>query len=130
MKNLIIGTVVVFVALMGMDFLLHGNLLATRYAETAQLWRPEAEMKMGVMALVTFIVALMFTLIYVLLVANKGLMTGLLYGLLYGIAVGVGAGFGTFSFMPLPYDLALSWFGIQVLESLVAGGLLGLVASR
>ena len=130
MKNLIIGTIVVFVVLMGLDFLFHGNLLSARYAETAELWRPQNEIKMDVSALVTFITAVMFTMIYVFLISNKGLMTGLLYGLLYGIAVGVGAGFGSYSFMPLPYDLALSWFGIQVVESVTAGALLGLIASR
>ncbi len=130
MKNLLIGTVVVFIAWMGMDFLFHGNLLNGMYEETASLWRPPAEMKMAVNALAVFISAAMFTAIYVLLVSNKGLATGLLYGLLYGVAVGVGMGFGTFSFMPLPYELALSWFGIAVIESVVAGGLLGLVASR
>ena len=130
MKNLIIGTIVVFIAWMGLDFLFHGNLLSGLYKETASLWRPQAEIKMGVNMLVVFIAATMFTSIYVLLVANKGLLTGLLYGLLYGIAVGVGMGFGTYSFMPLPYDLALSWFGIMIVEATVAGGLLGLFASK
>ncbi|MEE9351628.1 MAG: hypothetical protein V3U78_05160 [Thiotrichaceae bacterium] len=130
MKNLLIGTVTVFIAWMAMDFLFHGNLLKGMYEESASLWRPPAEMKMGINALVVLIAAAMFTAIYVLLIANKGVGTGLLYGLFYGVAVGVGAGFGTFSFMPLPYELALSWFGIIVVESLVAGGLLGLVASR
>ena len=130
MKNLLIGTVAVFIAWMAMDFLFHGNLLKGLYEETASLWRPPAEMKMGVNALVVLITAAMFTAIYVLLIANKGVGTGLLYGLFYGIAVGAGAGFGTFSFMPLPYELALSWFGIMVVEALVAGGLLGFLASR
>ncbi|MEE9303555.1 MAG: hypothetical protein V3U84_07190 [Thiotrichaceae bacterium] len=130
MKNLLIGTVVVFIAWMGMDFLFHGNLLKGMYEQTASLWRPPAEIKMGINALVVLIAAAMFTAIYVLLVRNKGLGAGLLYGLLYGVAVGVGMGFGTFSFMPLPYELALSWFGIMVVESVVAGGLLGLVASN
>lgn len=130
MKNLIIGTIIVFIAWMGLDFLFHGSLLSGLYKETASLWRPEAEIKMGINMLVVFIAATMFTAIYVLLIANKGLLTGLLYGLLYGIAVGAGMGFGTYSFMPLPYDLALSWFGIMVVEATVAGGLLGVFSSK
>ncbi len=130
MKNLIIGTLAVFISWMALDFVFHGNLLKDAYMATANLWRPENEIKMGVNAVVVLIAAAMFTAIYVFLVANKGIKTGLIYGLLYGIAVGVGMGFGTFSFMPLPYSLALSWFGIMVVEAVVAGGLLGLVASR
>ena len=129
MKNLIIGTIVVFIAWMAMDFLFHGNVLQGLYQETASLWRPPEEMKMGVNAIVVLIAATMFTAIYVFLVDEQNLKTGLLYGLLYGIAVGVGAGFGTFSFMPLPYELALSWFTIMVIESLVAGALIGLISS-
>jgi len=130
MKNLIVGTVVVFIAWMAMDFLFHGNFLKQTYEQTASLWRPPAEMKMGVNAVVVFLMAAMFTAIYVWLVGNKSLFRGLLYGLLFGIALGASVGFGIYSFMPLPYNLALSWFGISVVESLVAGGLLGLFASK
>ena len=130
MKNLVVGTIAVFIAWMAMDFVFHGNMLKGLYEQTASLWRPPGEMKMGVNALAVFIAAIMFTAIYVWLVGNKGLMRGLLYGLLFGIAVGVGAGFGSYAFIPMPYELALSWFGIIVVEYLVAGGLLGLFASK
>jgi len=130
MKNLIVGTVVVFITWMGLDFLFHGNLLSDTYKATEELWRPEAEMKMGLNALVALIAAAMFSAIYVLLVANKGLQTGLLFGLLYGVSVGAGMGFGTYSYMPIPYSLAWSWFGIVLIESLVAAALLGLVTAE
>ena len=130
MKNLIVGTIVVLIAWMGLDFVFHGNLLMDIYAETASLWRPQEEIKIGVNALVVLIAAAMFTAIYVFLIANKCVMTGLLYGLLYGIAVGAGMGFGTYSFMPIPYELALSWFGIMVVEGTVAGALVGVFASK
>lgn len=130
MKNLIIGTIGVFVAWMALDFVFHGIVLADMYQKTASLWRPENEMKMGLNVLVVLITAAIFTAIYVFLIRNKGIKTGLIYGLLYGIAVGVGAGFGSYSFMPLPFSLALSWFGIIVLESVIGGAVLGAIASR
>jgi hypothetical protein len=54
-------------------------------------------------------------------------MVGLTYGLLYGIAVGVGMGYGSYSMMPIPYSMALTWFLGTVLNGILGGLLLGAI---
>lgn len=52
------------------------------------------------------------------------------YGFLYGIAVGVGMGYGTYSVMPIPYFMALTWFLGSVLEATLGGLLLGIIIRK
>jgi Amt family ammonium transporter len=51
-KRIAFGIVAVFVAWQVMDFVLHGLILGSTYQATAPLWRPMAEMKMGLMRVV------------------------------------------------------------------------------
>jgi hypothetical protein len=90
MKRMVLGAVMVFLAWSILDFLIHGVILQASYAATMDLWRPEAEMKMGIISLVALISAIAFVSIYKLLYGQKDIMKGLKYGIWFGIAVGVG----------------------------------------
>jgi len=50
------------------------------YEATAQLWRPEAEMKMGLMRLVSLVQAAVVVVIYATMVRPKSVGAGLIYG--------------------------------------------------
>ena len=126
-KKIFLAAIVVFVLWLVLDFIIHGLILKSAYASTASLWRPMAEMKMGLMYVTVFIAALAFSAIYGYLVAKKSSMAGLTYGLLYGIAVGVGMGYGSYSMMPIPYSMALTWFLGTVIEAVLGGILLGAI---
>jgi len=129
-KRILLGGIVVFILWSLVDFIIHGVILRGTYEATASLWRPMAEMKMGLMYAVIFIAALAFASIYGWLVGSKSLQTGFRYGLLYGIAVGVGMGYGTYSVMPIPYSMALTWFLGSVLEATLGGLLLGMIIRK
>jgi hypothetical protein len=60
-KKILIAGVVVFIAWSVVDFIVHGWILQGAYAATARLWRPMAEMKMGLMYFTTLISALAFS---------------------------------------------------------------------
>lgn len=126
-KKILLAGIVVFVLWAVIGFIIHGVILQSAYASTAQLWRPMAEMKTGLMYVSIFIAALAFSAIYGFLVADKSMMVGLTYGLLYGIAVGVGMGYGSYSTMPIPYSMALTWFLGTVVECILGGLLLGAI---
>ncbi len=127
MKKIFLAAVVVFVLWSVLGFIVHGAILKSAYASTASLWRPMTEMKMGLMYVTIFIAALAFSAIYGYLVGKKSIMAGLAYGLLYGIAVGVGMGYGSYSVMPIPYSMALTWFLGTVIEGILGGFLLGAI---
>lgn len=127
MKRFIGAVVAVFVALQIMDFVIHMVLLKNQYALSAQLWRPDAEMKIVLMTLVGLLFVVCFVLIYDLFFKHKCLRSGFLYGMLLGLAIGASMGYGTYSVMPIPYMVALGWFLGTLAELTVAGLITGLI---
>ena len=124
-KKILLSGLAVFVVWSSLDFVIHGMILRSAYASTHSLWRPMAEMKIGLMYVTVFIAAMVFAFLYGGFVDNKNLRTGIKFGLLYGIGVGVGMGYGTYSVMPIPYFMALTWFLGTVVEATLAGLVVG-----
>ncbi len=129
-KRILLAILCVFLLWSVLDFVIHGIILRPAYEATPSLWRPMAQMKMGLMYVVVLIAASMFVLIYAWLITRKSLGTGFLYGLLYGIGVGVGMGYGTYSVMPIPYFMALTWFLGAAAESSLGGLILGMILRK
>jgi hypothetical protein len=130
MKRTILAILAVFVTWSVLDFVIHGLILASTYAATAQLWRPMAEMKMGLMHVTVLITAAAFVTIYARFIADKRVSAAVLYGLIFGIATGVGMGYGTYSVMPIPYSLAFVWFIGSVVEFTAGGLVAGLIIKK
>jgi len=126
-KRIVIAIVVVFVAWAVLDMVVHGGILRKTYEETSNLWRPMAEMKIGLMYLVTFVCAVSFVLAYALWVRPKSVARGLGFGLLWGIASGASMGFGSYSVMPIPIFMAVMWFTGMAAEMVVAGLVVGVI---
>lgn len=129
-KRVIIGVLVVFIVWSALDYVIHGLMLQSTYEATSNLWRPMGEMKMGLMYVVSILVATFFVLIYAFFIQPKSIVTGLLYGLLFGLAMGISMGHGSYSFMPIPYSLAFSWFAGTVVEITLGGLLVGLIVKK
>jgi hypothetical protein len=127
MKRIILSVVAVFIAWSVMDFIMHGVILKSAYTATASLWRPMAEMKMGVMYVSVLIASTAFVLIFSQFFARKGVGMGLKYGLCFGIATGVSMGYGSYSVMPIPYHMAFSWFLGSVIEAAIGGMIAGAI---
>jgi len=126
-KRVFWGGLAVFVAWGVLDFVVHGIILKSAYEATASLWRPMNQMKLGVMYLAGFIAAMAFSALYGWFVGGKTISKAVKFGVVYGIAVGVGMGYGTYSVMPIPYFMALTWFLATVFEAAIGGLLLGLI---
>lgn len=127
MKRIVPAVVAVFVALAVMDYVVHGVILSSAYMQTAQLWRPMAEMKMGLMYVVMALVAISFVLIYAYLISKKSLKKATLYGALFGFGYGVSMGYGSYAYMPITYTIAFTWFVGSLAEMTIAGLIVGSV---
>ena len=127
LKQTIWAVIVVFIVLSILDFLIHGVFLKSTYQETANLWRPEDEMNMPLMSIVTLIFSICFVTIYSYLIEPKSLSLGIKYGLILGIATSVSMGFGSYCYMPIPLGLAFSWFITGLVELTLAGLIVGLM---
>ena len=130
MKRTILAVIAVFVAWSVMDFVIHGVILRSSYAATASLWRPMAEMKTVVLHVTALIAALTFVLIYGLFFSRRGIFTGVGYGLLFGLGTGVSMGYGSYSVMPIPYHMALTWFLGTMVEAAIGGLILGSIIRK
>jgi hypothetical protein len=126
-KKSVITIIAVFVLWSILDFVIHGVLLSEAYKATADLWRPMAEMKMGLMRIVTLITAIAFVLIYALFINEKNMITALKYGILFGIAMGISMGYGSYTVMPIPYKMAFIWFWGTLIEAILGGLITGLI---
>ena len=129
-KRVLIAILLIYVVWCGLDFVMHTVILGRAYEATAWLWRPMPEMKMGLMQVVSLVMATAFVLIYALWFKEHGVKQGLKYGLVYGLGSGVSMGYGTYSVMPIPYYMALTWFLGIMIEMSVAGVIAGLIVKR
>ena len=127
LKKYLLSVAIVFVLWSVIDAVIHGIILAQAYQATAQLWRPFAEMKLGLLRLTTLIIAAVFVGIYTLLVNPKSVKTGTIYGLLMGLLSGVSMGLGSYSFMPITIQIAVVWFLGSFIQMTLAGICIGLV---
>jgi hypothetical protein len=130
MKRTILAILAVFVTWSALDFVIHGLILGSTYAATPQLWRPMAEMKMGLMYFTVLVTAAAFVYIYARFIAAKGVMTAVLYGLIFGIGTGIAMGYGTYSVMPIPYSMAFVWFIGSVVEFTIGGLVTGMIIRK
>ena len=126
-KRILLAVIAVFMAWSVLDFILHGVLLQSTYEATANLWRPMEEMKMSLMYVVTLLFTGSFVAIYALLVEEKSLGSGIKFGTLFGLASGVSMGFGSYAYMPIPLELAWSWFVGSLVQAIVAGLIVGVI---
>ncbi|RMI17452.1 MAG: hypothetical protein D6681_03330 [Calditrichaeota bacterium] len=126
-KKLALGSLAVFVLWEVLDFVIHRVILKGAYATMSNLMRPEAEIKIGLLLVVTLISAVVFTYVYAALVNPKSMANAVKYGLLLGIGMGVGMGYATYAVQPIPYSVALTWFLGTIVETTLAGVLLGML---
>ena len=113
-----------------MDFVIHGLFLRETYEATASLWRPMDEVDMPLMYAVTLVYAVCFVVLYDVFVGSKSISTGIKFGALFGLAAGVAMGFGSYSYMPIPLSLAVSWLVGTLLELIVAGAIVGAIIKQ
>jgi hypothetical protein len=124
-KKILLAGLAVFVLWSLLDMIIHGLILGSVYSSTPSVWRPVGEIKMALMYVTVFIVAMAFTFLYGGFAGDKNVRTGLKFGCLWGVGFGVGVGYGTYSIIPIPYFMAFTWFLGTVVEGTLAGLLVG-----
>ena len=127
-KRWLTASLVAFVALSVMEFIVHGSILESAYKANPEYWLPEATMRerMWAIFLGQLIYASMFTLIYTKGYEGKpGLGEGFRYGLYIGFFTAVPRFFINYAVMPYTANIAVTWLVSGVIESIVLGLLVG-----
>ncbi|ODN42433.1 hypothetical protein [Piscirickettsia litoralis] len=125
-KRFLLSVVAVFIVIFIIDFIVHGFVLQGIYSETATLWRPQAEQKMGFMVLSQFAFAVVFSFIYIKAYVAKNIATGLRHGVYIGLLLAT-LQIGAYAYMPIPFVLALAWCCSVIINSVVAGWVIGCI---
>jgi len=128
MKRCLLAWLAVFVAWSVLDFLGHGLAFQSLYAQGAGVWRPQAEMKIGVIYLAVAITSGAFVGVYSRLISSKCVGNGVIYGALFGIGAGASMAGGGYAVHPIPMELAGGWFVLTLIESIAGGWLVGKIA--
>lgn len=122
-KRLLLAIVVIFPLVWVTDFLIHGVWLASAYRETAELWRPENEMKarMGWLILGQFLWTATFVVVWAQGFAAKGcLRCAALYGLCMGLFFETNT-LIAYAVQPIPPLIATEWFVVDVARAVLMG---------
>lgn len=128
-KKTILAIVGVAVLWFLMDFVIHGVLLMDTYKATSQLWRAPEEMNQLTSMIVTFVFSALYVLFYTMISSSKTVAQGFKFGFWYGLLSGLGM-FSTSIYMPIPMNIALSWFAACFVESMLAGTLMGYITKE
>ena len=129
-KKFWLGFVAVFVLVLLLDFVVNTFLMMSEYMQTMQLWRPEAEMKHGVMIITELIFAFFFTFIFSKGYEGKGVIEGVRYGFYVSLMMNVTGAYMTYATMPVPYMLALKWFLYGTVQYVIYGAVLALIYGK
>jgi hypothetical protein len=121
----LIASLAVFVAAMGLDYVINGVILKDAYEATKSVWRPDMASKTWIFFLIDLIYAFPFTYIFVRGYERKGIIEGVRFGAIVGVLISVPMAYGLYALLPVPYSLALQWFLYGFIEAV----LLGLVAA-
>ncbi len=129
-KKVWIGFVVVFVVIALLEFIVNEFLLKGAYQETAQLWRPEAEVKVWLFFVVYLFEAFFVSIIFSKGYEGKGIAEGARFGFYVGMLLAVPMAYGSYGAMPITYSLALQWFLYGLIEFVIVGIVLALVFGK
>ena len=124
-KKFLTAFVVVFVLLEITNYLIHGVILSSTYAEEGvkQVFRATEEMqsKMWIMWVADLVWSFFFVFIFVKGYQNKGIMEGIRYGVYIGIFVSFVFAYQSFAMLPLPYSLTFEWFIAGLIQCVIIG---------
>ena len=124
-KKYIIGSIVVFIAMYAMDFILHGLILAGQYAPLylQGVLRSDTTMLtyMPAMLLGDLFIAFGFCYLYVRGREGKGIGEGVRFGLIVGLAFGVGPALINYSVYPLSGWIMLAYFIGYPIQCMILG---------
>ena len=124
------GFVAVYVTIAVVEFIVNMVLMSAAYMETANLWRPMAEMKIWLFYVIYLFVAFFVTLLFSKGYEGKGVLEGVRFGFYIGMFMAVPMAYGTYASMPIPYSFALQWFIYGLIEYIIVGVVLALVYGK
>jgi len=133
-KKVWIGFIVVFVAMVVLNFIVHGLILSSTYqtVEVSKYMRPKADMDrlMWVYYIIYLIQSFFFSFIFSKGYEGKGIAEGIRYGLYMGLLLATPMAYASYATYPMPYSLAFQWFIYGIICYIILGILLAAIFGK
>lgn len=125
LKRYVMSAIVVFVFVFLYEWLFHGMLMGGMYAETAELWRSQADMqsKFHWMLIGQALFALTVSYIFTRGYEGRGLMEGVRFGILITLFT-AGPQLVMYAVAPHPGEMVIYWMLGALLELVLIGMIL------
>ena len=81
----------------------------------------EMQSNMWIMWVMYFVLAFLFTFIFVKGYENKGIIEGVKFGIYIGLFYSFVLAYGNYAVYPIPYSLAFQWFIFGFIQSVIFG---------
>lgn len=117
----------VFVAVQALEFLIGTFLLKGANEFLQSLWAPDMMSRAWMMYLMSALVALVFTYIFVKGREGKGIQEGVRFGIIIWLFFTVPMNHFLWVMLPIPYRIIFQWLLAGLLEMLVAGILVAVI---
>lgn len=119
-KIYILTLAAVFVTACVFDHLIHRLALGNLYLETQNVWRPYADMQFLPMYASQLLFAIFFVFLFSRNYEHKGYMEGVRFGTYIGLLLAA-VDLMTYTFLPIPFVLTLSWMCASLLKCILCG---------
>jgi quinol-cytochrome oxidoreductase complex cytochrome b subunit len=126
-KRFIVASLVIFVVVQAMEFVINEVLMKSAYESLKNLWRPNMASKMWVMYVVGLLVSLLFTYIFIKGREGKGVAEGVRFGIIMWLFVSIPMDLSMWVLLPIPHMLLFKWILFALVEMLVAGILVAVI---
>jgi len=120
-KRLLAAALVVYVATMGIEFVLNVLFMKSANEQLKNLWRPDMGSKIWLMYVFGALTAFLFAFIFVKGRENKGLAEGVRFGLIMWLFITVPMNVAWWVMLPIPHSVLVRWILFGLLEMLVSG---------
>lgn len=126
-KRFFLASLVIFVVVQGMEFVINNVFMKSAYESLKSLWRPDMMSKMWVMYIIGVLVSLLFTYIFIKGREGKGIAEGVRYGIIIWLFVAVPMNLSMWVLLPIPHLVIFRATLFALLEMLVAGILVAVI---
>ena len=125
LKRFFIAFIAAFVFVFVYEWVFHGMILQSTYAQMSAMMRPQAEISFPLLICGQLVGAFFFTMIFVRGFASGGGVAG---GFRYGILIGLflcGGIIISYAVQPLTSTIVIAWCVGGIIESAIAGAIVG-----
>ena len=120
-QRFIFASIVVYIVVQVLDFIIQGLILADTYKTLANVWRPDMMSLVWIFYAAGLVFAVLFVYIFIKGYEGKGILEGVRYGAIMGLFMNVIGMFGQYVMYPIPFLLSLQWFIYGMIEFIIAG---------